>query len=714
MRGHGVAATLLLVLAAAPLDAQARLEGRVTTAQDGRAIAAAEVRIEGADTLRLRTAADGTWRVQVLAPGRYRVRVRAIGHVADTKEFVFVDGAHDRWDVALVEAALALDQVVVTATRRPQRLGDAPITVEVVGRADLERSGASDLSTVLTEHTGIDLQGGHPAGTGVMLQGLSSERVLVLLDGQPVAGRLSGTFDLSRIPVAMVERVEVVKGAQSTLYGSEAMGGVVNIITRTPGTGAGAVDAVLAATAGAQGRRDGAARLALGRGAWSASGDVARRYAERAPGVARTDGALAARVDGAMKLRWSPDTMRAVEASVLALDERQRWYSGGFFGFSDNVQLNARVGASFARGAHRVSPGLSVSTYDHLSRSSTLSLPIAGDTGQRQWQRVHQAEVFYAGRLARAVALDAGAQLRVDEIETARVPGGLRSHTAFEPFAQLEIAPTRAVTLLPGVRMTQSSVWGTQLTPRMAARARLGERLTLRASVGDGFRAPDFKELFLFFQNTSAGYAVQGNPGLRPEHSRSTMLGAEYATGSGYLRAQLFHNAFRDFIETRVITAPEEAPVYEYANVDNGSTRGVEFEAGGDLLAGGRVRGELGYSYLATRDDATGRPLLGRPAHGARATLALPLLLAVRAHVTALHTGRTPMARDAGTGAITAWRDAFTRVDLRVMRGLPSAGLEFAFGVDNLFDDRPEEWAGFTGRHLYTSLTWTLSRPLAR
>src|SRR5690606_21819321 len=126
-----------------------------------------------------------------------------------------------------------LDALVVTASRRLERLADTPVTTELITRRDIEEARVSDLSTLLTQRLGIQLEGGHPAGEGVMLQGLGSERVLILLDGQPVVGRISGTIDISRLPTSMVERVEVVKGSQSSLYGSDAMGGVVNVITRT-------------------------------------------------------------------------------------------------------------------------------------------------------------------------------------------------------------------------------------------------------------------------------------------------------------------------------------------------------------------------------------------------------------------------------------------------------------------------------------------------
>jgi outer membrane receptor for ferrienterochelin and colicins len=709
--GTGARALWLAVALAAPLEAQFVARGRVTSAADGRAIAEAEVRLEGADTLYARTDGSGAWVLRPARSGRYQMRVRALGYVAQVSAVEVGVGPLDDLRAALVPAALPLDQMVVTAARRAQRLGDAVTTVEVVSREDIERTGASDLASVLTEHTGIELQGGHPAGAGVMLQGIGTERVLVLLDGQPVAGRISGGFDISRIPAAMVERIEVVKGAQSTLYGSEAMGGVVNIITRTPPSDAGLWGGTVSATAGGQGRRDGAGRLTLSHEAWAASADVARRRVTSAPGVADADGALAARVDGALKVRWSPDSTRHAEVSLLALDERQRWRSGSFYSITDNVQVTARIGSAWRVGAHRFAPGFAVSHYDHTAYTSAFPLPVAGDPGDRQMQRVLQGEFLYAGAFGAALAVDAGVQVRVDEIESTRVPGGLRSHRSLEPFAQVDVALHRRVHVVPGVRLSHSTVWGNELTPRLAMRASLSDRLTLRASVGDGFRAPDFKELYLFFQNTSAGYAVQGNAALRPERSRNAMLGLEYVMATGYVRGQLFQNAFRDFIETQVVSAPDAPPVYEYANRDRGWTRGAEFEAGANLVQSGRVRGELGLTLLRTRDEATGVALLARPAQSARASASVALPFDLRGSVTLLHTGRTAMQRDAESGRVTSWRDAFSRVDVRIARTIVSLGVDAVLGADNLFDRRPAEWAGFTGRHIYGSLSYSFNRP---
>ena len=240
-----LAAILLLGASAPPASAQevpaaaavaaGRAVGRVTDAATGRGMPEVEVRLNGPDTAAVRTDADGRWIVARLRAGRYTVRARRLGYAAETASIEVVDGGERAVALALDAVPLALDQVVVTSARRAQRLADAVTTTEVVSRADIERTGASDLASVLTEQTGIQLQGGMPAGAGVMLQGLGSERVLVLLDGQPIAGRISGVFDISRIPTSVVERIEVVKGPQSALYGQNTFSGAINYVTNTPG-----------------------------------------------------------------------------------------------------------------------------------------------------------------------------------------------------------------------------------------------------------------------------------------------------------------------------------------------------------------------------------------------------------------------------------------------------------------------------------------------
>jgi len=684
----------LLLVAAAPLAAQssdvAVRAGRVMDASTGRPIPGAEVRVAGTDTVRVVTDARGAWHS---AASGHTVLVRALGFRTASVRVA------EAGEIALVPLALALDRVVVTAAKREQKLADAVVTTEVLTSDDIARTGASDLGSALLAATGIELAGGTPSGAGVMLQGMSSTRVLILLDGQPLPGRIGGDFDLSRLPTSIVERVEIVKGAQSALYGTDAMGGVVNIITRRPAAAGRSFAADV--MYGSRSRMDASLSGDAALGALSLRGQAGRRSIETTPGRAESRGALSERIEGAASASWRASPTTTVDVGALGVDERQRWRAGSLYQFGDNLQLTGRARVSrdsVARG--RITTTGFGSSYDHLSRASSETQPIRGDTGQRQVQRLFQAEVAYSGAAGRTI-VDAALLARHDDTRSARIPEGRRALVTLEPSLQLETRVGSEVAIVTGARVSRSERWGTHFTPRLAARWRATPALTLRASAGTGFRAPDFRELYLRFVNDAAGYAIYGSEALSPERSRNVSLGAELTAGAGFARAQLFHNRFDGFIEAALVSAPNEPLVFEYRNVDDGYTRGLELEGATYL---GLLRVDAGYAYLETRDDRTGLPLAGRPAHSARAALAHPLGFGVRGSGSAIYTGRTLMQR---TDAGASWRDAYPRVDARIARALPG-GSELTFNVENVLDRKPGNWAGYTGRQYVVGLTWRL------
>ena len=131
-----------------------------------------------------------------------------------------------------------LDEVVVTATRTVRQLSSLPLPVTLIPKEQINRSGVTRLNEILNEQTGIVMTpdatiGG---GEGVQIQGIASDYVMILIDGVPVVGRSSGNLDLSRFAIGNIKQIEVVKGPSSSLFGSEALGGVINIITEKPNT----------------------------------------------------------------------------------------------------------------------------------------------------------------------------------------------------------------------------------------------------------------------------------------------------------------------------------------------------------------------------------------------------------------------------------------------------------------------------------------------
>lgn len=606
-------------------------------------------------------------------------------------------GERDSLVIALQPVGQSLEAVIVTAARREQRLADAVVATELVTRQDIERRGAGDVAAALAGVVAVQIEGGVPSGSGALLQGLGSQRVLVLVDGQPVAGRINGNLDLSRISTTGVERIEIVTGPQSTLYGSEAMGGVINIITRHPRRAGLAGD--LSATAGSQGRRDaGFTALAMTRGGRLAGTlDAGARSVDLLPGSASNAATFARRADVAPSVTWHPTAHSTLDAAAGITRERQRYRIGQLYQHSDNLQLSARIGAGRAFHGGRVTATLYSSRFDHLSRRSTTPDPVTRD-GDRDRQVLLKLDLNGNTVVGHAV-LDAGLEARDERIAADRVKGERRWLKGIEPFAQATLV-VGSLSVVPGVRVSWSDRWGSATTPRIAMLWRPAAPVALRASVATGYRAPDFKEMYLEFVNTAAGYAVRGNPSLRPEHSTSASARIDWTAAFGSVNVSAFHTRYTDFIEAGETATPGE---YSYSNVASGRISGLDVNASVGLPS---RRLEASWSLLDPRGP-DGAPLLGRARHAARIGGTLAGRTNTRLSLSSGFTGRTPITRN-DSGAVTRWRPSRTRVDTRIGQRI-GRSLEVGITVDNLLDHRTgEDWPGYDGR------LWSVSARVSR
>lgn len=692
IRLHFALAALLASPFAAP-EAQSGTSTLVLTVRDrdsGEALAGALVVVGDSSTARGMTSTSGRWE-GALPPGRYRVRIRMVGY-AGYDGHVVVETGGSTLEVSLAPALVPLDAVVVTAARREQRLADAVVETRVLSGREMARNGAADVASALVEQGGVQLDGGVPTGAGVQLRGYDSRRVLVLVDGQPLVGRVNGNLDLSRLPISAVERIEIVRGPQSTLYGSDALGGVINVVTRARGPSR----PIIGITVGTQGRREAMAEWGWSRGGLTLAGYGGGRWIDLVPGLAGDPATYARRGDGMARARWEVRGM-ALDLSTLGVGERQRYRIGQLYQFSDNVQGSVRLSATRRVGLARVNATYGLSSFDHLSRRSTLAVP-ASDSGAMDRQRLQMLEVTWNGVVGR-VLVDGGASLRQERIAAERLSRHRLSLVTAEPFVQVTLQ-RGPLSVVPGARFSYSERWGGFAAPRLAFLFRPAERWAVRGALGRGFRAPDFKELYLAFVNQAAGYAVIGNPELRPERSHSLSLGAEYAGDRLYVRFTGFSTRYRDFIET---TEPDPNGTYSYANVARGRSAGLELEVGAAL---GGLRLDGGGELLRSRDAMTGTPLLGRPLYSGRLAATARLPGGMRGRLAFIYAGRTPLARSGNE--VARWRGGFPRLDLQLNREL-RGGMSLGVHASNLLDRRMgETWPGYTGRQLALQLRWQI------
>ena len=610
-------------------------------------------------------------------------------------------------------------EIVVTATRTATPRGDAPVAVELITREDIVASGAENLADLLEGQPGLDVERSY-LGAALRVQGMNPDQVLILVDGERVLGAKDGVIDLSRFPVENIEQVEIVKGPGSALYGSDAMGGVVNLITRAPdeplrtdlhlrGGARGAHDA--SASVEAKGERISGQLLA---GAHRGDGyDLTPQdEATTASAFQQWD------VSGQGRAALSPNLSLAARGSVMRRNLQGVEVQGGGavldrvsaieehqLGLTPRLLLGARSLLTFgASGSVYREQQLvdqrgatALDTYeDHRERLGELSAQLDRATGDHH-------------------LLTVGAEAMGVMMESPRLDGGTGARGRAGLFVQdvWRVPGITDLSVVPGLRVELDSWYGLVPTPKLALRWQAAPGLTLRVSAGAGYRAPSFKELLLRFENPGAGYVVQGTPTLRPETSRSLQLGAEWAPRDAlWLSANVFHNDLTDLITiTTLKAASAGAPAqYGYANVASAWTAGVELAAQAEPTPWLHL--QLSYTLTESRDETQNLPLEGRARHRGTAQLGGNLdELGLSVMARAALVGARPLTGDNDGDGVPDRVEAppYAALDLRVEKNLMGRG-SVAVGVDNLLNAGDPALLTMPPRLVYLSVDLTHPR----
>ena len=556
------------------------------------------------------------------------------------------------------------DNVVITGTRTPERSQRSTVKTDVITRDEADRRGATNVAEALASQPGLVVNPGSYGFLGgasaLQIQGFDRDRVLILEDGERVVGDVGGAVDLSAIPTGDIDRIEVVTGPTSALYGSAAIGGVVNVITQPP------------RLEGPTGRLRSEYRSFNG---VVLQGNAA--YRQGAP-WAVLDFNLS-RMDGIEKTPGPdlriPETsrrmvgLRAGTRLSPEMDVRIRMRS--FRTRTDGIETQTAPGL----GRFRIdTPGQTDRYTFHLihvtkigSKGSNLRLTVG-----RQWfdnftardrenspiderhDRRHRMQSFEAvGTVADGPRTwVAGTRFEAEHFEqdltqVTSTASGPVSATAAEVIPlSYGIAAAYAqlawklgdLTVLPGARYEAHTRYGDSLAPRLAAAWRISEYVNLRASGGRGFRAPSAKELGFLFDHSVFGYRVLGNDRLKPEKSWGVNADVTVTPNNTMtFRGSAYANWVDDLIDLDLANGTNDGGVasYGYANFGRARTAGGQVDAAFRPLP--FLRAESSYAYTWTRDDVNDRPLQGRPPHAVTASLRIEpgwkLELYVRARI---------------------------------------------------------------------------------
>ncbi len=607
------------------------------------------------------------------------------------------------WRIGLERDPLVLDGIVVTAGGRARRRSEVAVPIQTVEATAIRAAGAPSVDRLLGELPGVQVTSGVPTGSNLLIRGIGGSRVLVLLDGKPAPGALIENRDLSRMSLAGVERVEVVKGPLSSLYGSDAMGGVVNVITSAP-TGGFRIDG--RALSGGAGRRQAELTVSGGeRLRYRATG--AWRQEDRMPGLVLASDEGFARVwDFRSDLRFAVNQSWGLGGGLNLLRERQRWpVGGGFSGFNDNAGVSGWLEARRPAGSGEWTTTAFVQNYHHLYRSARGDAPIASEEDETQWEREGRLVTRYSASLGQH-RFDVGIEgLR----RTIRSPNKLIEERVGDGQAALfaqDAWRLGELILTGGARLSWNSRWGSNLSPTLGLTRAVGGQFRVRGTVARGFRAPSFKELTWQFVNPGGGYVLQGFADLLPESSWNISGGVEWSPRPQVrIDVEAYSNRVRDLIEPGFVgNTPSGLLIYSPRNVSDVSTRGLEaslhaVSGKGDIV--------VGYAYLDARSPDSDTPLDRRSKHSARVrgSWMVTVPTTMRLDVAAHYTGEAPILVAARGGQITQTgvQEPFAAVDLQVSAGL-WRDLEVSAGVDNVLDARPDGWHGLIERRFRVSV----------
>jgi len=685
---RGVGPVPLLLLPAV-LGAQA-------PARRGRVVDSTTAAIPGARVAALRggaaTVTDDGGEFTITAGPGDTLLIRAFGYRPDR---VPVPRDGRALTVTLRPLPIVLPGVVVTASRRPQAAGETAVQVTSISAAEIAAAAAASVDRVVTQLPGVQSLPTEPTGVDLSIRGLDGPRVLVLVDGEPISGDLLENRDLSRLSTIAVDHVEVVKGPLSALYGSDALGGVVNVITAPP---AGPLSLGVDGRIGDFGRREASVTAQSGgpvayrvSGGWREENDVAS--------ISQPTDALDRVWDFRGSVRGSPAPSLDLRADLSLLRERQRWQlsADGFNGFNDNTGITGWGEAAWHAGAATWRGRLYAEHYDHLFREAQADDPLASDTTPAQREDLVRGSLAWDTRTG-AHALGAGLDVTSRSIVAPGKVDGAIGDREVEGYGQ-DSWELGSLLVTPTARVTWDSRWGSALTPSLAGAWLALPTLRFRAGVGRGFRGPSFKELAWDFANPAAGYIIRGNPAVVPERSWQSSAGLTWAFARGFTAdLEGYRNDVRDLIELVAVGTDSATSLLEYSprNVSRARTQGVELETRWEH---GGWSGTLGYSYLDARDLSTGAWLDRRAANSGRVGLGRDAGV-VQADLTLVYTGSAPALQPSGA---EGRQDAFlaTNVQARLRLG---GGLELAAGADDLFDQVPSGWTARLGRRLYLSL----------
>lgn len=590
---------------------------------------------------------NGRYDFSDLIAGHYTLQVSNLGYTTQTVKAAISAGKNNRLNIQLQPTDRLIEGVEVSGkVGNPDNLiavERSAMPVKVIDRRQIELMGSRRLDEVLREQTGVamvnDISSGGRA-VGIQMQGFSSQYIMVLVDGQPMVGRNNGNLDLSRISVTNIERIEIIKGATSCLYGSEALGGAINIITRHGAVEPQAraalfygtrrlVDATLEGETPFQGQRG---SILVSANYYRNDGfNTDEQYLDGQTIPPTENIALQSRI------RYQLNAVHTLGLQGRFNSRRsqnnQAYGSGSAVNNNldnlrdDDVNITLNLNSNYTSGL-RTMLRYYYTQFDtkiDMLRENTNTVL----SNNEFLERNHRVEQQFTYAFSNRLHVTSGLGGNVSTVHDVSVTQNDPLWNGFA-YTQADYVPSEKISLVGGLRYDHAGTYGGQLSPSLGAQYHPSQKVTFKIGFGRGFIAPDFRKRYQIFYNALQGYTVMGAEVVRqglqelqdageiseirefvlnnlpdrlaPESSTSFNAGFTISPWNTLkIEGSWFYHDQQNFINTlQIATKINNEQIYTYENIARAYNTGFELSLSYSPLS--KLDINMGYQYLIAKD----------------------------------------------------------------------------------------------------------------
>lgn len=697
----------LCCLFSLPAAAQHIISGKIT-GSDGEPLVGATVFIKENPKIGVATDMEGNYRLRIPDDKEYTLQVSYLGYVTQS---CGLQPGQAKKDFTMEEDAIGMETVVVTGTRTPKLLKDVPIVTRVITADDIRKVDATNIGDLLqAELPGIEFSYSMNQQVSLDMQGFGGNSILFLVDGERLAGETLDNIDYSRLNLDNVERIEIVRGAASSLYGSNAVGGVINIISK---------ESDESWTLNLNGRYGSHDDQRYGGTLTFKAGDIKNslnvQHTSTDPievGSIGKDGEENdfSTVYGSRtwnfkdRLIYTPiDKLKLTGRLGYFFRERDpggstkdryRDFSGGLKGnYAFDKRSDLEVSYSFDQ-------------YDKSDYYTTERLDV------RDYKNVqHTIRALYNYSLNENNTLTVGGDFMRDYLMSYQFEdnGSHEQYTA-DAFAQFDLNPIKNLNVMSSIRFDYYSEADVKNTSSKLGIMYKWNNCSLRASYAGGFRAPTLKEMYMDF-NMANIFMIYGNEDLKPESSQNFSLSAEYLKS----RYNVTVTGYFNLVDNRITTVWDETQNgMVYSNISQMNIAGVDVDVATKYPCGLGVRFSYAYTHVHIPTDepyfsstrphtATAKVDYGKDwkNYGFDLTLSGRVLSQVTTDEYINYSDPTAGTTSTTYPAYTIWK---LNVSQRVYKGIRVNVI-----VDNLFNYRPDHYYNSTPATTGTTVSVGLS-----